>query len=86
MLKKTKFLLLNRLDVTWPVLKIILDNDHEFLNITGLHLEYHPQYHELFISAAQILGSRLTGLSIVEATVKYPNPQGFLDLAEAFFK
>lgn len=84
LLKKTEFLLLNRLEVTWPILQIILDNDHEFENIKGLHLEYHPNYHELFIITARKLGGRLTGLSLVEATVKYPNPLGYLDLAEAF--
>ena len=59
LLKKTSFLWLNRLEVVWPVLHILLENIEEFTNITGLHLEYHPKYHDLFLKAAEVLGPRL---------------------------
>ena len=45
-----------------------------FTNISGLHLEYHPDHHNLYLHAAEILGPRLEHLSLVEASVKYPNP------------
>lgn len=86
LLKKTTFLQLNRLEVVWPVLHILVENHLSFTKITGLHLEYHPNHHDLYLRAAEILGPRLEQLSLVEASVKYPNPQGYLLIAEAFLQ
>lgn len=47
LLKKTRFLKLNRLAATWPILKILSKNEAAFPNINGLHLEFDPIHAEL---------------------------------------
>ena len=47
LLKKTKVLQLVRLNETWPILKILSDNEAKFPSITGLHIEFDPAYSEL---------------------------------------
>ncbi len=78
MLKKTNTLRIDRLDVCWPVLKILADNPAEFSNITGLELLYDPKHSEIVATMAEKYGHKLKHLSLGEAIVKYPNPNGFL--------
>jgi hypothetical protein len=48
---------IDRLEICWPVLKIIVDNPHEFQNLTGLHIEYDPRYHDLISKVAIFYGA-----------------------------
>ena len=47
LLKKTKVLQLVRLSDTWPILKILCDNEASFPSITGMHIEFNPEHIKL---------------------------------------
>jgi hypothetical protein len=64
LLKKSKGVLLYRLDITWPVLKIIVDNPLEFSNLTQFAIEYNPIYTELILKVADLFGPKLKVLKM----------------------
>jgi len=74
LLKKSNIIKIDRLEVCWPVLKIIVDNFEEFSNITGFHIEYDPRHHGLILKLADSFAHRMKYLSMSEAIVKYPDP------------
>lgn len=69
LLKKTKELRLDRLNVTWPILKILSDNEACFPNITGLHIEFDPEFSELILCLPDNLLKRCRSLSLVMGNV-----------------
>ena len=82
LLKKTEIVKIDRLEVCWPVLQIILDNHSQFPNITGFHIEFDPKFFTLISRIADFYGPRLKYFSMVEAIVKYPKPKEYLTLAK----
>jgi len=75
LLKKTKMLVLDRLNVTWPVLKILSDNEASFPSITGLHIEFDPAYNKLIEDLPPNLLKRCRTLSLVMGNVMPSSPE-----------
>ena len=44
LLKKIQIVKIDRLEVCWPVLQIIVDNPWKFPNIKGFHIEFDPKF------------------------------------------
>lgn len=78
LLKKTAFVSIDRLEVCWPVLKIIVENPLEFKNISGFHIEFDPRFHTLIKQIADYYAPKIKYFSMTEAIVKYPNPNAYL--------
>ncbi len=78
LLKKTSCVSIDRLEVCWPVLKIIVENPLEFKNILGLHIEFDPRYHSLINQIAEHYAPKIKYFSMTEAIVKYPSPSAYL--------
>lgn len=81
LLKKTKMLRLDRLSVTWPILKILSDNEASFPSITGLHIEFDPEYSKLIEELPPRLLQRCRKLSLVMGNVIPYKPDLFLQIA-----
>jgi hypothetical protein len=70
MLKKTKVLRIDRLNICWPILRVLINNPQEFPDLVGFHIEYNPQYHDLVCTVANVYGPRLHTISLVEGIAK----------------
>jgi hypothetical protein len=57
LLKKTRVVELDRIMVTWPILKLILDNPAEFPNIVGLVIECKQDLQPLISRVADRMAS-----------------------------
>ena len=82
LLQKTEIVKIDRLEVCWPVLQIILDNHSQFQNIKGFHIEFDPKFFALINRVADFYGPKLKYFSMVEAIVKYPKPKEYLTLVK----
>jgi hypothetical protein len=81
-LQKTEIIKIDRLEVCWPVLQILVDNHSQFPNIKGLHIEFDPKYQMLIGRIADHFAPKLTYFSMVEAIVKYANAQSYITIVK----
>ena len=64
-MKKTQTLKLDRLSETWPILKMLSENEASFPSLTGLHIEFDPEYNNLIAGLPPSLLRRCSKLSLV---------------------
>lgn len=66
LLKKSRIVCLARMEFTWPILHVILNNVREFPNIQGLEIECDVQQNDLLVLIADRIANQLTTLTLTE--------------------
>jgi hypothetical protein len=66
LLKKSRIVSLARLEFTWPILHVILNNVREFPNIQGLEIECDVIHSDLLALVADRISHQLTMLTLTE--------------------
>ena len=78
LLKKTQSLQLDRMQTTWPILRVLCDNSKCFPGLKGLYLEVSSYNLFDFSTIPEELLGRLTELSLNEMHEKYQDDKAFM--------